>query len=108
MTAAECSSNTKIDEAFDCYSVQVYQTFTTMGEVNGLIENCIAGHDFCAPCDDENSEITKGRCPYQMAWHLVDNDLTGDKIVNPFKGINSTTPCLQINFITKNFGVSLS
>ncbi|KAI8119717.1 hypothetical protein FF38_14003 [Lucilia cuprina] len=103
MTTAECSSNTKIDEAFDCYSAHVYQTFSTMGEVNGLIENCLAGHDFCVSCDNEDASIIKGRCPYQMAWHLADDDLTGDKIVNPFKGINSTTPCLQVNFITKSF-----
>lgn len=105
MSTSECSSNTKIDEAFDCYSFNVYQTFTSIGEVNGLIENCMAGHDYCPPCDNDvdNLDQVKGRCPYQMAWHLADDDLTGDKIVNPFKGINSTTPCLQVNFITKNF-----
>ncbi|XP_073820177.1 uncharacterized protein isoform X1 [Musca autumnalis] len=108
MTTVDCNANTKIDEAFDCYSTNVYQTFTSIGEVTGLVENCVAGHEFCPPCENEDLNVTKGRCPYQMAWHLADDDLTGDKIVNPFKGINSTTPCLQVNFITKNFNVKLN
>lgn len=104
MTAALCSANTKVDEAFDCYSTHVYQTFNAIGEAAGLIDNCVAGHDLCPPCDSEEQHvITKGRCPYQMAWHLADDDLTGEKIINPFKGINSTTPCLQVNFIRNNF-----
>ncbi|XP_013115473.2 uncharacterized protein LOC106093045 isoform X1 [Stomoxys calcitrans] len=105
MTIAECSANTKIDEAFDCYSTNVYQTFTSIGEVTGLIENCVAGHEVCPPCANEDPNSIKGRCPYQMAWHLADDDLTGEKIVNPFKGVNNTTPCLQINFIIKDLDI---
>ncbi|XP_075144585.1 uncharacterized protein LOC142219519 [Haematobia irritans] len=101
LTSAECSANTKIDEAFDCYSTNVYQTFSSIGEITGLIENCIAGYELCQPCPNDDPDYIKGRCPYQMGWHLADQDITAENIVNPFRGVNSTTPCLQINFITK-------
>uniref|UniRef100_A0A1A9VUU0 Uncharacterized protein n=1 Tax=Glossina austeni TaxID=7395 RepID=A0A1A9VUU0_GLOAU len=103
INSAGCMANTKFDEAFDCYSAQVYSTFTAIGEAAGFISNCMAGHDVCPPCNDENLSAVKGRCPYHMAWHLEDDDLSGETIFNPFKGINNTTPCLQINFITNDF-----
>ncbi|KAL9898871.1 uncharacterized protein ACN427_006808 [Glossina fuscipes fuscipes] len=103
MNSAACMANTKFDDAFDYYSMQIYATFTAIGEAAGFISNCMAGHDVCSPCNDENLSAVKGRCPYHMAWHLEDDDLSGETIFNPFKGINKTTPCLQINFITNDF-----
>ncbi|XP_011181842.2 uncharacterized protein LOC105211870 [Zeugodacus cucurbitae] len=104
MKTAECNAAMKIREVFDCYNLQVFSTFNTIGEVMGLVENCIAGQEFCPSCGDD-TVLTKGRCPYHLSWHLADSDMTSEKINNPFKGIAKTTPCLQVNFITKGIAV---
>lgn len=105
MKAAECNADMKIREVFDCYNLQVLSTFETIGEVKTLVENCIAGHEFCPTCGDD-AALSKGRCPYHMSWHLADSDLSSEKINNPFKGITKTTPCLQVNFITKGIAIN--
>ncbi|XP_037951007.1 uncharacterized protein LOC119681791 [Teleopsis dalmanni] len=101
MSSAECSANLKLKETFDCYGIQVFNTLDAIGGINGLVENCINGHEFCPSCSDQLS-ATEGRCPYQIGWHLGEDDVTSEKITNPFKGVTKSTPCLQINFIRKS------
>lgn len=96
----ECTARYKIKETFDCLTPIVFSSLSKIGAVIGMVESCVAGHEFC-PTTGETVDL--GRCPSHMSLHVGDDGvIKADEMQQLLKGVGKTSPCLQINFIRKD------
>ncbi|XP_037948456.1 uncharacterized protein LOC119679933 [Teleopsis dalmanni] len=91
----KCSGTGRITQSLDCSFTILYNTISVIGETTRLIDNCIAGLEYCPPCQSAPVDS----CPHSIDLTISDLIYKNATIKNPFYGLNSTVPCIKIYFV---------